>query len=161
MLALQVHDEMILITTHPPNECCESQREVPSFSNLINCSLLESANFIKTIKISSSCKLLQKHSIVTAYFTFNVRFKYRSREAPTVDIRDDIKTTYHISIGWNGLIWKKPRGLWSVASLYFKEFTSNSNRIEKGSFTVSWEIDVTYTAIVISILPAYSLVCSS
>ena len=40
-----------------------------------NGSLLESTNFIKTIKISSSCKLLQKHSIVTAYFTFNARFK--------------------------------------------------------------------------------------
>ena len=40
-----------------------------------NGSLLESTNFIKTIKISSSCKLLQKHSIVTTYFTVNARFK--------------------------------------------------------------------------------------
>ena len=40
-----------------------------------NGSLLESTNFIKAIKISSSCKLLQKHSIVTAYFTFNAKFK--------------------------------------------------------------------------------------
>ena len=65
--------------------------------------------------------------------------RYRLGEAPTIDIRDDIKISCHIVTGWNGLVWKESREFWRVISTCVWKFSDVKFRVLQKGFAHVWK----------------------